>query len=103
MFAMGSGIPAFIFLVWILVKGVKVLSAGAKYLAAGAGFRIAVALVVVGFWVCAFFNYLFTGSLAYLFFILLAGGISLCLSSPAQDQSRIENLEVRKQQTSITP
>jgi len=89
MFAMGSGIPAFIFLVWILVKGVKVLLAGVKYLTAGDGdgFRIAIALMLVGFSVSTFFNYLFTGSLAYLFLILLASGLSAC-RNPAPEKRR---------------
>jgi len=86
MFAMGSGIPAFVFLVWILVKGFKVLVAGVKYpiVCEGDGFRVAIALVLVGFWGCAFFNYLLTGSLAYLFIILLAGGMSLCWNSASE-------------------
>jgi len=99
MFAMGSGIPAFILLGWIFVKGFKVLVGGVKYpmVGDGDGFRIAIALVLVGFWVCAFFNYLFTGSLAYLFLIILAGGMSLCGNSGLQVSKKNGNLEVSSQ------
>lgn len=100
MFAMGSGIPALIFLMWMLVQGVKSLVGGVKYPRVGdnGGFRIAIALVLVGFWVCAFFNYLFTGSLAYLFLILLAGGMSLYGNSGLQVSKKNGNLEVSSQQ-----
>ena len=83
MFAMGSGVPAFIFLFWFLIKGFKIMVPGVKYpmVEANNGFRMSIALLLVGFWVCAFFNYLFTGSLAYLFLILLAGGISFSWGS----------------------
>jgi len=67
----------------MLVKGVKVLLAGVKnlHIDDGVGFRIAIGIMLVGFSVCTFFNYLFTGSLAYLFLILLASGMSLCRNS----------------------
>ena len=88
MFAMGSGIPAFIFLVWILIKGLKVLVEGVELTMANGSnaFRVAIGLLLVGFWTCAFFNYLFTGSLAYLFMVLLACGISLSLKLSLPDQ-----------------
>ena len=90
MYAMGSGIPAFMFLVWIFVKGFKDLVAEVKFSPScdADRFRIAIALTVVGFWVCAFFNNLFTGSLAYLFLILLAAGMSLGSSSGPQDHRK---------------
>ena len=57
MFAMGSGIPAVIFLFWIFVKGAKALLSGVKIslTCSADAFRIAIALMVVGFWVCGFF------------------------------------------------
>ena len=78
MFAMGSGIPALIMLMWIIFKSISVLVVGVKHstLEGRRGFQIAAALVFIGFWVCAFFNYLFTGSLAYLVLMVLAGGMS---------------------------
>jgi len=105
MFAMGSGIPAFVFLVWILVEGFKVLVAGVKYpmVGDGDGFRIAIALMLVGFWTCAFFNYLFTGSLAYLLMILLAGGMSLCWNSGLLDLRGSGYLEKCEKQSEQLP
>ena len=88
MFAMGSGIPAFLFFVWILVKGLEVLLGGVELSTANGrdAFRVAIGLMLVGFWTCAFFNYLFTGSLAYLFLILLACGMSLSMKLSLPDQ-----------------
>ena len=101
MFAMGSGIPAFVFLLWILVKGVHVLVRGVEFPTVGEeeGFRIAIALVLVGFWVCAFFDYLFSGSLAHLFLILLAGGMFLGWNSGLWEQTKIEYSNMPEQKT----
>ena len=86
----GSGIPAFIFLMWMLVRGVYSFLARAKFprVEDNYKFRVTIALVLVGFWVGACFNYLFTGSLAYLFMILLAVGMSMCWYSGSQDQKK---------------
>jgi O-antigen ligase len=98
MVAMGSGIPAFIFLMWIFVRGVHSLLAKGKFPRVGVVdnymFRVAIALVLVGFWVSASFNYLFTGSLAYLFVILLAVGMSMCWYYGSQGQKKEEYLGV---------
>ena len=85
MYAVGSGFPALIFLIWTLGKSVSVLMRRVPLSRndRDSSFRIAVATMVVGFWICAFFNYLFTGSLAYLFVILLASGLSVCMGSTA--------------------
>ncbi len=100
MFAMGSGIPAFIFLFWILVKGLKVLVGEVKLSTAKGRdtVRAAIGLMLVGFWTCAFFNYLFTGSLAYLFMLLLACGMWRCGKVGLHLTAKDENFEFRHKQ-----
>src|SRR5205823_14769006 len=75
----GSGIPALAFLLWILVAIVRTLlqrlkateDQWAKALITG------VSLMVVGFSVRNVFAYMFAGSLAYLFWILVATGLAV--------------------------
>jgi heptosyltransferase-3/putative inorganic carbon (HCO3(-)) transporter len=79
MVAMGSGLPALCLLVWVLGQGVKTLVSRAwqtsdrerKVL------LIAIALMIIGFAVRNLFDHMLAGSLAALFWILLALGIVL--------------------------
>jgi heptosyltransferase-3/putative inorganic carbon (HCO3(-)) transporter len=80
MILMGSGVPAVIFFVWIIVRALRELLAGVA-----SGFprsvpvmlRTAIALAIIGFVIRNLFDYMFAGSLASLFWILLALGFSL--------------------------
>ena len=78
MVAMGSGVPALIFLVWVLVTTVRALLSGAEKASSGltSALMVGVALMVIGFAVRNFFDYMFAGSLAYLFWILVAAGVA---------------------------
>ena len=88
MVLMGSGVPALVLFVSILVGSVYQLGLGAKlrdqsqkvsdglqngYMV----LRTAIALAVIGFAVRNLFDYMFAGSLASLFWILLAVGLSI--------------------------
>jgi putative inorganic carbon (hco3(-)) transporter len=81
MVLMGSGVPALAFFVWVFVRIVGELAAGKRQLMIEqADVRLlipAVALAVIGFAVRNAFDYMFAGSLAALFWILVALGLSL--------------------------
>lgn len=74
----GSGIPAFIFLVGVLVKATSAIVKGARNLSDpdSYNYMMGIATMVVGFSVSNLFDYMFTGSLAYLFWILVATALS---------------------------
>ena len=76
--AVGSGIPALIFLVWTL--GAIVKASLRRFIMSGdpweKGLAIGLAMVVVGFAVRNIFAYMFAGSLAYLFWVLVATGLA---------------------------
>ena len=78
MVVIGSGIPAFVFYVWIFVRIITIMLKQAKrQVAEGRVVLISIAVSVLGFAVRNFFDYMFMGSLAYLFWILVAVGIVL--------------------------
>ena len=78
MVTMGSGVPALVFLIWIFVAGIRALIRQAKIVPdhQRSAAMIAVAVMMVGFATRNFFDYMFAGSLAYLFWILLATGFA---------------------------
>jgi len=78
MLAMGSGIPALIFMVWMLVSAVRMLLHGASQVPDERSyvFLIGIAVMIVGFATRNCFDYMFAGSLAYLFWILVATGLA---------------------------
>jgi heptosyltransferase-3/putative inorganic carbon (HCO3(-)) transporter len=79
MTAMGSGIPAVAFLVWMFVAGVRECFRTARVHAnepAAAALWISVALMMIGVAVRNLFDAMFMGSLACLFWILVATGLS---------------------------
>jgi len=82
MVLMGSGVPAIILFVWIFVRIVSTLMRQWRRFAADAtqGILVAVAVVTVGFATRNLFDYMFAGSLAHLFWILVAAG--LCSGNP---------------------
>lgn len=80
MVAVGSGIPALVFLLWTLLA---IARASLRRWRTSAdqwwdqAVTIGLVLVVVGFTVRNFFAYMFAGSLAYLFWILVATGLAV--------------------------
>jgi O-antigen ligase len=78
MVAMGSGLPALILLIWVFVKAVSELVCITKQTSDRTRYALAIgiAVMIVGFAVRNLFDYMFAGSLAYLFWILVATGIS---------------------------
>jgi len=78
MLAMGSGIPALIFMIWIFGSSVRTLLHGAGRVSdQGAyAFLIGIAVMIIGFATRNCFDYMFAGSLAYLFWILVATGLN---------------------------
>src|SRR5437867_2011352 len=79
MVAVGSGIPALVFLLWTLLAIVR---ASLRRWRTSAdqwdqAVTIGVIMMVVGFAVRNFFAYMFAGSLAYLFWILVATGLAV--------------------------
>ena len=77
MVLMGSGMPALILFIWIFVRIVSTLTRQwRRSMTAGTQwFLVAVAVATVGFTTRNLFAYMFTGSLAYLFWILVATGL----------------------------
>lgn len=79
MVGVGSGLPALALLVWILVNSVRSLVGAAwrEAILEKRAIMLATAIMVVGFAVRNCFDYMFAGSLAYLFWILVATGFSV--------------------------
>ena len=77
MVLMGSGVPAFILFIWIFVRIVSTLTRQWRWSTAAEtqGLLMAVAVVTVGFATRNLFDYMFAGSLAHLFWILVAAGL----------------------------
>ena len=75
---MGSGVPALILFVWIFVRIVYTLTRQwwQSKVPETQGLLMAVAVVTVGFATRNLFDYMFAGSLAHLFWILVAVGLS---------------------------
>ena len=81
MVLMGSGVPGLSLFIWIMVRAIRELLAGIRTSdlsqSGNTVFCIAIALAVIGFVVRNLFDYMFAGSLASLFWILVAIGLSL--------------------------
>jgi heptosyltransferase-3/putative inorganic carbon (HCO3(-)) transporter len=81
MVLMGSGVPALTFFIWFIIRALRELLAGVR--AADVArtrhmvFRAAIALAVIGFVIRNLFDYMFAGSLASLFWIFIAVGLSM--------------------------
>jgi heptosyltransferase-3/putative inorganic carbon (HCO3(-)) transporter len=79
MTAMGSGIPALVFLAWIFIAGIRECIRAARAYAGEpetAALCVGLALMIVGVAVRNLFDSMFMGSLACLFWILMATGLS---------------------------
>ena len=90
MVLMGSGVPAIIFFIWIFARIVSTLTKQWRRVKAAEmqWLFVAVAVVTVGFATRNLFDYMFAGSLAYLFWILVAAG--LCCSVKPQISTEAE-------------
>ena len=77
MVLMGSGVPAIILYVWIFVSIVATLARQwwLSRIGEARWLLMAVAIVTVGFLTRNLFDYMFAGSLAHLFWILVAAGV----------------------------
>jgi putative inorganic carbon (hco3(-)) transporter len=77
MVLMGSGVPAIILFIWVFVRTVSTLTKQWWRSAATETqwLLVAVAVVTVGFATRNLFDYMFAGSLAHLFWILVAAGL----------------------------
>jgi heptosyltransferase-3/putative inorganic carbon (HCO3(-)) transporter len=84
MVLMGSGVPAIMVFIWIFVRIVSTLTRQWRRFTAAETqwLLVAVAVVTVGFATRNLFDYMFAGSLAHLFWILVAAG--LCCSVKPQ-------------------
>ncbi|HEY7532962.1 MAG TPA: O-antigen ligase family protein, partial [Nitrospiraceae bacterium] len=80
MVLMGAGVPALVLFLWMIVRTLQELLAGVRITSlpqsAHTVFRLAIALAVIGFMVRNLFDYMFAGSLASLFWIVVAIGVT---------------------------
>lgn len=80
MVALGSGLPAFACFLWMLAALLRRLLAHCEYNKSAVSLRIHphwIGVGVLGFCARNLFDYMFMGSLAYLFWILAAAGVAL--------------------------
>lgn len=79
MVAMGSGVPAVAFLLWALIAAVLALLPRTRKLSdwIASATMAATAIMIIGFAVRNLFDYMFAGSIAFLFWILVAIGLTL--------------------------
>ena len=81
MVLMGTGVTGLALFIWIMVRAIEGLLAGLRIshlpLSGPMMFRMSIALAIIGFVVRNLFDYMFAGSLASLFWILVAIGLSL--------------------------
>ena len=91
---MGSGVPAIILFVWMFARIVSTLTKQWRRSTAAEpqGILVAVAVVTIGFATRNLFDYMFAGSLAHLFWILVAAGLcsvrpQISTEAPAGDVS----------------
>ena len=94
MVAMGSGVPAVAFLLWALIAAVLTLLPRTRKLPdwIASATMAATAIMIIGFAVRNLFDYMFAGSLAYLFWILVAVGLTLRTSlSPVPPEGKQES------------
>lgn len=94
MYVVGSGVPVILLLLWIGWKTISLFLRKTEIVLdrAAAALKRTVLVVTVGFVTCNFLNYFFSGSLAYLFFIVFAGGLSLAMISRSDRNSYQEGM-----------
>jgi putative inorganic carbon (hco3(-)) transporter len=96
MVLIGSGVPAIILFVWIFVLIVSTLTREWRRSTSAEtqGLLLAIAVVTVGFATRNLFDYMFAGSLAHLFWILVAAG--LCLVKPQISEAGVGDLSLNE-------
>ncbi|MBI5314543.1 MAG: O-antigen ligase family protein [Nitrospirae bacterium] len=96
MVLMGSGVPAIILYIWIFASIVLTLSRQwRRSIGENKWLLLAIAVVTVGFVTRNLFDYMFAGSLAHLFWILVAAG--LCsVSSQISTEAEAGDLSLSK-------
>lgn len=79
MVAMGSGVPAVAFLLWTLIAAVRIILPEKRKLSdpIASAVMVATAIMIIGFVVRNLFDSMFAGSIAFLFWILVANGLAL--------------------------
>ncbi len=79
MVAMGSGVPAVAFLVWALIAAVLTLLPRTRKLSdwIASATMASTAVMIIGFAARNLFDYMFAGSIAFLFWILVAVGLTV--------------------------
>jgi len=77
MFGVGSGLPALVFFMWVFIRlGQEFfVISNRKNLTDSETLKVCVGIVLVGFFCRNLFDYMFLGSLSYLFWILMACGL----------------------------
>jgi O-antigen ligase len=89
----GSGVPALFFFAWTIVRIIRELVGGIRALTLReASMRLlppAIALSVIGFMVRNAFDYMFAGTLASLFWILVAVGILITNRDRTSDEQHV--------------
>jgi len=90
MVAMGSGVPAVAFLLWTLIAAVLILLPKKRKLSdwIASAIMVATAIMIIGFVVRNLFDYMFAGSIAFLFWILAANGLTLRASFDSVQSER---------------
>jgi hypothetical protein len=78
MVAFGSGIPAVLLLLWIFARAeFTLIGCGKAHLDVNGGIlMMGIAMMIIGVAVRDLFDYMFTSKLAYLFWVMIATGIS---------------------------
>jgi O-antigen ligase len=97
---LGSGLPALVCFGWLLLRILQILTRTTGALSDGASRAVPIgaALMVVGFAVRNVFDYMFIGSLANLFWILVATAL-VCVPDPG----RVEEPQPAHRPSSIPP
>jgi O-antigen ligase len=98
MVLMGSGVPAVILLVWVFVRIVSTLTSLWQQSTAAEtqGLLVAVAVVTVGFATRNLFDYMFAGSLAHLFWILVTTGLCCTVKPQISTEAGAGNLSLNE-------
>jgi len=93
MVAMGSGVPAVAFLLWTLIAAVLILLHKKRNLSDSktSTIMVATAIMIIGFVARNLLDYMFAGSIAFLFWILVANGVTLRASFSSIQPGRMKD------------
>jgi putative inorganic carbon (HCO3(-)) transporter len=98
MVLMGSGVPAIMVFIWIFVRIVSTLTRQWRRFTAAETqwLLVAVAVVTVGFATRNLFDYMFAGSLAHLFWILVAAGLCCSVKPQISTEAAADDLSLNE-------